>query len=805
MSLRPATFAPLAALVLCSLNVPESSADDASSLVVESATRSDAAAVADRVDLHRRAARILEEQRELDHTGWEDARLGEPMAFLRPGIDGPAYVEYPVFGPAGEARGFLMLSTGEHDAPLVHAAHHGESPSGRLQAMANGVELELYRLGHTYVAQDHGGNLIGHVGELPMKMVGYDDSWLTLEDGDRAGSTRWSAEQGLRERESDVGRNIRFVAWGDWAQIRDEYASNRAPLLERDRLAAADDWSVERLMEESGEVLASNEFREIPILGRGEARVEVTGEGSEFVEVVTAPRGIEGDGAVRVFVVDPPAGKVLPVDVEIAYEDGSRETIRLNVTDDIPPGVFAAYPPKASGASVTVRVDIIASRGLECKKVVYRSDGDEYLRVDGTRLRADGRGLSHASTFAVDHIGGGRVHLKAETGKWVQAAGGGGGEVKVDAPAPVANAIFRAFVPVRDKDFVGLLAKDRRHVLAPKWGDIKAEQTNTRKSKFEMSCEPKRISSHYASGSFDSAWENVRRYRQLEPHEAPSRSQCSSGCAATAWASLFGYHDVEAANGVTKWKNLKGLYRKDGSTSGDSNVVAPRTMKATDDTSDMGPKNIVWELAQDMNDAVLAGCAPNGEKWTAPILMGRAHKYLQRRVTGVTLGSDYDGAMLFTDEGKKKVKRIIQNLDQPAVIGISDPHHYPVAIGWEGTDYRLWDRDKKQFKPNKRRNNFVVYMGHQQDWTDLVPYDSWMQGWLRTGPDSASNEVVKAKQKPKVHQTDKDLNPTPKQQHPLPTPKGLEKKKPQKVHQLPKGKNLQPIPKKHNKPLGKPW
>lgn len=805
--MRRAAYAPIAALVLCSLNVPESSADEPSQ--PSAAVQGSNVAAVDRVDLHRRAARILEEQRELDHTGWADAQLGEPTAFDRLGMNEAAYVEYPVLGPKGEARGFLMLSTGEHDAPLIHAAHDGESPSAQLRAMAQGVELRFVRLGHTYVAEDAAGNLIAHLGKLPQKMVGYDPAWLQLEDGDRAGTTRWSAEEGLHDRPTDVGAELTFEPWADWSEIRREYAQNRAPLHERDRLGAADEWDFEHAMHESGEVLANDEFREIPILARGEARIDVTGEGSEYVEVVTASRGIEGDGAVRVFVTDAPEGEVLPVDVHLAYADGSRETVRLNVTNTIPEGVFAAYPPKkatAKGASVKLRPDIISSRGLACDKVVYRFKGDEYLRQDGTRIRVDGRGLTHASTFKVDHLGGGRVTLKGENNKWVQAIGGGGGDVRVNAPGPVANATFRLFQTHKDKDAIGLLAKDQRHVFAPHGDEIKARQTNSRESDFSMVCEPRRIVGHYASRSFDTAWENIRRYRQLEPNEAPSNSQCSSGCAATAWASLFGYHDVQAAN--SDWRDLEGIYRENGSTNGAIETVAPRTLKGAGDTSDQGPKKMIWELAQDMNDTMLAGCAPNGEKWTAPIIMGRAHKYLERRVTGVTLGSDYDGAMLFTDEGKKKVKRIIKNSAQPVVIGISDPHHYPVALGWESTDYRVWDRGDKQFKPKKRHNNFVVYMGHQQNWTDLVPYDSWMQGWLRTGPNSASNDVAQAKpqpKKPKVHQTEKNLQPKPKQQLPTPTPKAPLQKKNKPLPKAPKNVNPKQLPKKHHTPLGKPF
>ena len=78
----------------------------------------------------RLAAQLLEEQRAVT-PNWADASFyapsgegvdGEVTPLYRPGITGPAYYEFQVFGPSdpNTLRGFIIVSTGDHDHPITN-------------------------------------------------------------------------------------------------------------------------------------------------------------------------------------------------------------------------------------------------------------------------------------------------------------------------------------------------------------------------------------------------------------------------------------------------------------------------------------------------------------------------------------------------------------------------------------------------------------------------------------------------------------------------------------------------------------
>jgi hypothetical protein len=744
------------------------------------------------VALQRRAVDFLEEGRDRSGSVWTDARLdGEAIPLFRPGQTEPSYVEFAVHGPEGEPRGFMVLSTGEHDAPVVHASMSGPSPSAQLRTLAASQPAKILRLGQTYVAVDEDGSRLAQLGKLPQKMVGFEPAWLDLPDETRAGWARY-ADGEYREHRPGVGEAIRFEAWTSWAALRDGFMDNRAPLHERDRRAAADDWEFERQLRQNGETLQQGQFRELPLLPRGSVRYRVSGGGSDYVEVELAERTIEGDTALRAFVDGVPDEGVYPVDIDVTYGDGSEETLRLNVTRQLPSNLLGfAAAPTATAGTVRERIAPLPLPSLECSKVAFKTHHGMYLERDGDVIEGTGRHWSEAELFDVDHLGGGRITLRAENGKWVQALGRGGGNVRANAIGPTREATFYIFDRgAKAPGFYGLQTSDRNHFLyANGDGLIKADAARSTWSQFAPAmCEPLRIQSHWAGSSFADAWSKVRKYDQLPAKKAPSRSQCASGCGATAWAMLFGFHDYEASLGSAKWRDYTGIYRRDGSKDG-PDEVAPEWFWPSragilygiartdpDVHPHRGMANVVWELAQTMNDFVLAGCSPDGQKWTAPVIMGRAHKYLQGRADGLRLISDYDGAMIFTHEGKTKAKRVITGLSQPVVIGIRDPEHYPLAFGWEKTRYKVWKRGAKKWSNAKNRSHFVVHLGHQEPFSSLVPYDSWFQGSLRVpgaGVGKANGEPAKAQPKATAVTGENKTIPAPQ-----PAPKPIVKPQP---------------------------
>ena len=716
--------------------------------------------------LQRRALEVLEEGRDLAGSPWADARLGAQAVMLyRPSEVGAAYVEVGLEGPGGEPRGFMVLSTGEHDAPIVQAAFAGEPPSARLAAQAGEAEpARFYRLGHTYVAEDATGRLLGTLGELPAKMIGYDPQWLELDPAARSGRAHWDDVSGYAESRPSIPFELSFQAWPSWDVLKAEYASNRAPLHARDRIAAAEAWKAERLLQDNGETLQAGQFRELPLLPRDGARFQVSGSGARYVDVVLAERAYEGDTVLRAFVHEVDEAGVHPVDIDVEYADGTVETLRLGVTAELPPQGVLGAPVRASrpgdspsdsggGSSVREVIRPVALSGLDCSKVAFETSGGGYLQRSGTSVAGGGHLPDGDALFAVDHMGGGRVNLRASNGKWLRAVGQGGGDVRADAIGPTAEAIFRIFEKRDKPGWYGLQSPDRRHFLvAHGGGTVDARATRSRWSYFRPAyCEPTRLQGRWAGSSFDNAWSKVRKYNQIPARVAPSTSQCASGCGGTAWAMLFGFHDYEASLGIPKWKKHKGLYRKDGSKNG-PDEVAPEWFRSGGGIH-AGVANIVWEIASYMNDWGLAGCSPTGEKWTAPVIMGRAHKYLEGRVSGIALGSNYDGAMIFTHEGKTNARGVILD-GQPVVIGMQDPHHYPLAFGWTSAKYRVWNRSQKKWSDLATRQHFVVHMGHEERVAEMVPYDSWFQGWLRA-PEVANAEPAKAAPQPKTEESPK--------------------------------------------------
>jgi len=711
--------------------------------------------------LHRRAADILEERRDLDASPWVDAALRDAVVpMFRPGEQTPAYVELTVVGPDGAPRGYMVLSTGEHDHPIVELSHEGPAPSERVQAkLAEGtLPARYYRLSYdATVAEDAQGNLLAYEGYLPGKVSGYDPAWLDLPDSERSGHYQWDPAGGVTERRAAVGESVRFDAWDSWRTLVAEYADNYAPLHALDRRNAAEAWQAERIREANGGTLQNKEFRELPLLsGRGSATFSARGAGASAVRIEQGERAIEGDEALRVFVDTAPVGEVAPLDIDVRYDDGSKETLRLNVTDSIPNHVFGRAAPTATGGTVRLRMRPVDAPNIACSKAVVVTERNSAIRVSGTTLSTTGPWRTSDAIMRIEYPSPGKIAFRASTGKYWRAAGAGGAGVAADRTQRLAHEEFTLFTNRGQPEYYGLQTADRRHVVTfSDGGDVHARGVNAGASKFKVDyCQPTIVHQRWAGNNVADAHKKVRKYAQLGAHMAPSTSQCASGCAATAWAMLFGFHDYEASTNVPRWTSHKGLYKRDGKATG-PDAVAPEWMWDghhgsffSTSTPLVGPAAITWELSQILNDFVLAGCAPNGEKWTAPVEMGKAHVYLERRNINATLVSDYDGASIMTHEGKTKAYAVIKN-KQPVVIGIGHLSHYPLAVGRDRSEYRVWERDNKRWSSKADRRHFVVSMGWGRPSLQTVPYDTWMVGSLKVANTAIGTPAVANPKKPK--------------------------------------------------------
>ena len=735
------------------------------------------------IEVHRRAIDLLEAQRDRDGSSWVDAQLDDdPVRLHSPGYDEPTHYEFGIVGPDGGARGYVIASADRTDFPIAHVVDAGPPPSAMLAAEATGEIDRIYRFGHgRYVAEDDAQRLVAQIGEWPAKLSGYADV-LSTPAGERYGSYRAIPGEAVKEHHPQPLPDLTWDSWESWEALRAGYADQRRALAPVDRRNAREDWRIEDLRRSSGETLQAGEFRERPLLRRGGATWVVRGAGRDYVRVELGERIDEGDAVLRVFVDEGPLHEVLPVDIEVSYQDGSHETLRLNVTQAIPEHVLGELSP--SSKHVLGRWSRLARKALpNCSKAVITTDYDVYLRGDpsgGNAVRGDGAYRDEHTFFRVEDRGAGKIRLRAPNGKYLHVPHGGG-HASASVSSPGNDETYRLYVDNRYPGMFGLRT-DRGFRLQP-LGDGSIQTTGDRappvpRYAFDY-CQPRETFTKWAGSSFEDTWPKVRRYTQIPAHRAPSTSQCASGCAATAWAMLFGFHDYEASLGLPRWAHLGGFYRKDNDPDGADAVAPNRLFLSTGDrpsgfsrsahSMHAGAAGMIWEISQDMNDWVLAGCAPNGEKWTVPQIMGKAKQFLDRRLS-VGLVHDYDGAFIMTAKGAKNAYAVIKD-QRPVVLGIgsADTLHYPLGIGRDNTYYRIWDRAHLRWAPEANHRHFIIHMGHQQVHTDLVPYGTWFAGHVI--PPAPPPKTSKPKPSPiptKKVKPGTPINPKPKQQGPFP-------------------------------------
>lgn len=706
------------------------------------------------VEIHRRAVDHLELGRERQGSTWVDARLApHALPMFRPGDDAPTYYELRVVGPDGEPRGFFVLSATEDDHPVPLSVDEGVPRSMELAAgttRPHAIARVHYLSPTSLVAESAGGGLLAQLGELPSKVLAAEEAWLSEPEAAHAGSAVWepTADGEGRLTESLPERRIELGAWSSWAELRRDYAGNYAVLHEVMRRNAADDWEDERDFRRLGEGLQSGWFREIALLDRGGATIDVRGDGRDLVKVQRMERALEGDEAVAVFV--PPIDRegVFEVDVDVAYADGTKETHRFAVTRALPGDVLGSLPVHGGGALGSGELPSIVHAELaaptvtavaapECSKAVIRSHHNTYVFArngGGSTLEARGGWIGSWEIFRIEKAGANdRIALRAPNGKYVEAIGGGGGNVRVTASAVGTNSKFRR---VRYADGrVAFRTAGGRYLRAMGDGIIDAVATTPNDwEKYTLEyCSPERLDSAWAGNDPIDAWKKVRKYDQLKGGQAPNKAPCASGCGATVWAMVFGWGDHMAKLGDRRWSASGGLYRRNGAKTGPDDP-APEwmwtDMPATlwSDRSDGhlhdGVGNMIEEIRSYLDDWGVAGCTVTGSRFTAPHIMAQAYNYIKARSVPATLTAEYDGLGIMTNAGKQNALRPIRDHHQVVGIGIGHLSHYPVAFGWEDARFAAWDPSRRAWAGRTRHARFVVHMGWDHAGASNVPFDS---------------------------------------------------------------------------------
>jgi hypothetical protein len=136
------------------------------------------------------AQQYLDENADIEgDNSWQDVTFA-PVAFpmYNPAVPGIAYMEFKVVSKPEEQvplggdipaqiitnvdrqRGFILVSTGPHDYPIVSWATEGPTRTEMLREMAESTGVRIFRYGAAfYVAENAAGKMVAHLGSEPIK------------------------------------------------------------------------------------------------------------------------------------------------------------------------------------------------------------------------------------------------------------------------------------------------------------------------------------------------------------------------------------------------------------------------------------------------------------------------------------------------------------------------------------------------------------------------------------------------------------------------------------------------------------
>jgi hypothetical protein len=312
-------------------------------------------------DLHRRAARHLEEVRGTDAApGWDMAQLGSLVRPLyRPDVEGVAYYEFPVVIPPNDQLtgldagstgdqpvGYIILSTGEHDYPIAHWASAGKPLTQELEqraADADETAVTFYKLDTlAYAAENENGERVATIGTQPLKITGMDPAWL--DDPPEPTQSEWTPTLALTD---DLGADqitgtlvvtgptpppaLQFSAWESWDAMKAGYSDSYGILAEVTRRNASESWDAESAIRQYGQPLFKGETYILPLLWHTPT-VSLSGEGVGYVQTEVLTR----TGLPPVFeitVLDSSLGQAIPLTATVNYQNDVEETIGFVIVE----------------------------------------------------------------------------------------------------------------------------------------------------------------------------------------------------------------------------------------------------------------------------------------------------------------------------------------------------------------------------------------------------------------------------------------------------------------------------------------
>jgi hypothetical protein len=184
---------------------------------------------------------------------WEEARLGRVRPILRPDIKAIAYYEVEVVGRAGDPTGFIMLSTGRHDFPIVRWGVRGAMPTDEYVAgLPTGKSISaFYWIEPNLIAEDAKGEHIAgrfeHAAKLVQRRRTHGLPATDAKDADKDLERSITSDvERVRPTTSD-STNLQFeIHYGKpfrtWRSLKREFESSYALYLTALRTSAAPYW-----------------------------------------------------------------------------------------------------------------------------------------------------------------------------------------------------------------------------------------------------------------------------------------------------------------------------------------------------------------------------------------------------------------------------------------------------------------------------------------------------------------------------------------------------------------------------------
>ena len=308
-------------------------------------------------NLHRRAADVLETYREAEPELWGYASLDDQVrTYYRPDMDEVAYYEIKVL-----PRGFMVLSSGPHDFPVVHMSPEGDESPGetleRLAAEQGQIIARAWRVDTiTYVGENAEGEKVAQLGELPYRLVplpaGTRQAAMTVTL--RPGEPIEDDEQADFIEREIIEEDIQDVPfdqepWDSWEAFKAGFAENYALPLEKMREGAAQDWETDELAAAYGEGIRVGSTHRHALLF-DDAVFELEGEGAAFVNAERIERE-PGSDAIALTAYES-LSQTVDFTLHIDYTDGTRESFLYFIAPNVSAKQGPCVPLTATFAGI---------------------------------------------------------------------------------------------------------------------------------------------------------------------------------------------------------------------------------------------------------------------------------------------------------------------------------------------------------------------------------------------------------------------------------------------------------------------